>query len=73
MPTYNLVEYYGDHWKSIWNFMEISHRWTACYYSKFWVIEIPDQNNTKKPANGNTKDSKISVPLKYLSNFWKYL
>ena len=23
------------------------------------------------PAGGNTKDAKIIVPLKYLSNFWK--
>ena len=27
----------------------------------------------KTPATGNTKDIKISVPLKYLSNFWRTL
>ena len=27
----------------------------------------------KNPAAGNTKDVKIAVPLKYLSNFWSTL
>ena len=27
----------------------------------------------KTPATGNTKDIKIAVPLKYLSNFWRTL
>ena len=27
----------------------------------------------KIPAVGNTKDIKIAVPLKYLSNFWRTL
>ena len=27
----------------------------------------------KIPAVGNTKDVKIAVPLKYLSNFWRTL
>ena len=27
----------------------------------------------KTPANGNTKDVEILVPLKYLSNFWRTL
>ena len=27
----------------------------------------------KTPAAGNTKDVKIAVPLKYLSNFWRTL
>ena len=27
----------------------------------------------KIPADGNTKDVKIAVPLKYLSNFWRTL
>ena len=26
---------------------------------------------TKTPADGNVKDVKISVPLKYLRNFWR--
>ena len=32
-------------------------------------IQIP--GNT--PANGNTKDVEIAVPLKYLRNFWRTL
>ena len=27
----------------------------------------------KMPAAGNTKDVEITVPLKYLSNFWRTL
>ena len=27
----------------------------------------------KNPVDGNTKDVKIIVPLKYLSNFWRTL
>ena len=42
--------------------------------SRFWIIQIQGENNLKTPNNSNTKDVKIAVPLKYLSNiFWKTL
>ena len=36
---------------------------------KLFISKTKITGNT--PANGNTKDVKIVVPLKYLSNFWK--
>ena len=48
------------------------------------IIYFPDDNNnsasfkfkqkiTRQTVNGDTKDVKIMVPLKYLSNFWRTL
>ena len=39
----------------------------------FWIIQIQDKITGKTPAAGNTRDVKITVPLKYLSNFWRTL
>ena len=52
--------------------MAILKMWAAWYcYSKFWIIQIQDENNKKNPSTGNTRDVEIEVPLKYLSNFWR--
>ena len=71
MPMYNLIEYSDNYLKtsgSLW-----------LYYK-----DDPNDNSTdsesfkskvkitgKTPNNGNTKDVEITVPLKYLSNFWR--
>ena len=75
MPMYNLIEY-SD------NYSKISERlWQ--YYKDEPNDNLADSESFKSkvkitwnaPAGGNTntKDVKIIVPLKYLSNFWRIL
>ena len=78
MPMYNLIEYsdnYSDTSRSLWNFKRDE------------IINNADvSNNDNAPSLkykasliGNTENNgrknvvKIVVPLKYLSNFWRYL
>ena len=71
MPMYNLIEYSDNYSKT---------SGSLCQYYK----DDPNDNledsesfkykvkvTGKTPDNGNTKDVKIFVPLKYLSNFWR--
>ena len=73
MPMYNLIEY-SDKYSN-----------TSGSSQKYYKDD-PNDNMTqsesfkskaritgKTPADGNTKDAEIIVPLKYLSNFWRTL
>ena len=71
MPIYNLVEYYNNYsqiWESLWQYYR--DKSTAVllnnksFKSKIRIIR-------KNPAADNVKDVKISIPLKYLSKFWR--
>ena len=73
MPMYNFIEYSDNYSKtsgSLWQ-----------YYNDIPNNNIVDSKSFKSkvkitgktPVNGNTKDVKIIVPLKYLSNFWRTL
>ena len=73
MPMYNLLVYSKNYSRtsgSLWN-----------YYKDIPTDPITDSESFKyktsitgKTANdGNTKDVEFSVPLKYLSNFWRRL
>ena len=73
MPMYNLKEY-GN------NYLKISG--SLCQYyrdapndnltdSESFKSKIKLKGNT--PADGNTKEFEIAVPLKYLSYFWRTL
>ena len=73
MPMYNLIEYSDNYSKtsgSLWQ-----------YYKDEPNIILNDSESSKSkikttgntPADGNTKDVEIMVPLKYLSNFWRTL
>ena len=73
MPMYNLIEYSDNYLKtsgSLWQ-----------YYKDEPNDNLADSESFKSkvkitgstPAGGNTKDVKIIVPLKYLSNFWRTL
>ena len=70
---YNLIEYCDNYSKtsgSLWQ-----------YYKDGPSDNLADSESFKSkvkiigstPAGGNTKDVKIIVPLKYLSNFWRTL
>ena len=71
MPMYNLIEYSDNYSKT-----------SGCLWQ--YYKDIPNDNlarsesfkykaklTGKTPNNRNTKDVEITVPLKYLSNFWR--
>ena len=73
MPVYNLIEYSGNYSKtsgSLWQYYkDVPDNNLADSESFKYKVKIT--GNT--PADGNTKDAEIIVPLKYLSNFWQTL
>ena len=73
MPMYNLIEYSNNYSKtsgSLWG-----------YYKDETNDNLPDSESFKSkvkitentPANGNTQNVEIIVPLKYFNNFWRTL
>ena len=73
MPMYNLIEYSDNYSKtsgSLWQYCRDDPNDNIIQSESFKSkIKITG----KTPANGNTKDVEILVPLKYLSNFWRTL
>ena len=73
MPMYNLIEYSDNYSKtsgSLWRYYkdEPNDNLTD---SELFKSKIKITGNA--PADGNTEDVEIIVPLKYLSNFWRTL
>ena len=73
MPMYNLIEYSDNYSKTsriLWQYYkdEPNDNLTD---SESFKSKIKITGNT--PADGNTKNVEIMVPLKYLSNFWRTL
>ena len=73
MRIYSLIEYSNNYSKTsrnLWQYYkdEPNGNLTDC---KSFKSETKITGNT--PADGNTKDVEIIVPLKYLSNFWRTL
>ena len=73
MPMYNLIEY-------SYNYSKISGPLWQYYRDKRNANLVDSESLKSKikiagttPADGNTKDVKIAVPLRYLSNFWTTL
>ena len=73
MPMYNLTEYSDNYSKtsgSLWQYYkDVPDNNLADSESFKYKLKIT--GNT--PAEDNTKDVEIIVPLKYLSNFWRTL
>ena len=73
MPIYNFIEYSDSYSKT--------SRSLSQYYKDEANDNLADSESFKSkgkirgstPADGNTKDVKIIVPLKYLSNLWRTL
>ena len=73
MPMYNLIEYSDNYSKTSGNLWQ--------YYKDEPNDNLTDSELFKSkikitgitPADGNTKDVDIIVPLKYSSNFWRTL
>ena len=73
MPLYNLIQYSDDCAKTsgrLWQYYRDEPNDdladSESFKSKIKITE-------KTPNDGNEKDVKIMVPLKYLSNFWRGL
>ena len=70
---YNLIEYkdnYSKTFRSLWQYYKDDPNDNLIQSESFQSkIKI----TWKTPAEGNTKDVEIIVPLKYLSNFWRTL
>ena len=54
-------------------FMAILQRWANDNLTDSESFKSKIKITEKTPADGNTKDVEIIVPLKYLSNFWRIL
>ena len=73
MPVYELIEYSDNYPKtsgSLWQYYRDGPH-DNFTDSESFKSKIKIAGNA--PADGNTKDVEISVPLKYLGNFWKTL
>ena len=73
MPVYNLVEYSDNYAKtsgSLWQYYRDEPNDSLADSESF---KSKIKVTGKTPADGNTKDVEIMVPLKYLSNFWRTL
>ena len=70
---YNLIEYSDNYSKrsgSLWQYYKDEPNDNLAD-SELFKSKIKKIKNT--PADGNTKDVDIIIPLKYLSNFWRTL
>ena len=73
MPVYNLLEYSDNYSKtsgSLWQYYKDDPNDNLTDSESF---KSKVKITGKTPNNGNTKDFEITVPLKYLRNFWKTL
>ena len=71
---YNLIEYNDNYLKTLGSLWQYYRDDPNDKISKSESFKCKIKKITGKThATGNTKDLKIAVPLKYLSNFWKTL
>ena len=80
MPIYNLIEYRYAYLKTLESLRKY-YRNAPSLDSNNNIINFPANNNnsalfkckqqiTGQTGNGSSKNAEITVPLKYLSNFW---
>ena len=70
MPMYSLIEHCDNYLKtvgSVWQFYK-DERHDNLADSESFKSKVKITGNT--PADGDTKDVKVIVPLKHLSNLW---
>ena len=73
MPMYNLIEHSDNSLRtseSSWQYYKDEPDGNLAD-SKSFKSKVKITGNT--PADSNTKNNEIIVPLKYLSNFWRTL
>ena len=83
MPMYNLIEYsynYSEIYGTLWQY----YRDEPFLDNNGAIVDFPGDNNNSasfkvktkiadRTGNDGTKNVKVRVPLKYLSNFWRTL
>ena len=69
MPMYNLIEYSNDHSKTSGRLWEYYRDDPNDHVTQSGSFKYKIKITGKTPGASNTKDIKIAVPLKYLSNF----
>ena len=83
MPMYNLIEY-SDNYSKTFGILWHYYRDEPSLNANGNIDDFPTDNNnsasfkfktkiTGKTENDDTKNVKIRIPLKYLSNFWRTL
>ena len=78
MPVYNLIEYsdnYSDSSRSLWGFKrdEIANNANVTNDDNAPSFKYKANLIANIEADGTKEGVKIPVPLKYLSNFWRWL
>ena len=81
MPMYNLIEYSDNYAKTIGSLWQYCKDIPANNNNEIIVFDVNNPTDsfkfkakiTGQTGNDGTKDVKIMVPLKYLSNFWRTL
>ena len=71
MPMYNLIEYSDNYSKTSGSLCQYYKDDPNDNLEDSESFKYKEKITGKTPDNGNTKDVKIFVPLKYLSNFWR--
>ena len=73
MPMYNLIEYNDNYSKtsgSLWQYCRDDPNDNIIQSESF---KYTNKTAWRTPTTGNTKNVKIAIPFKYLSNFWRTL
>ena len=73
MPMYNLIEYSNNYRKttsSLWNYYRDETSNTLSSDSEYFKYKTSIVGKTPEDKDSLT-DTKVVVPLKHLSNFWK--
>ena len=81
MPMYNLIEYINNYLKesgSLWQYYRDeptsdNNGNITNFLGNSVLLKTKVKITGNTPADGNTKVAKISVPLTYISNYWKTL
>ena len=73
MSMYNLIEYSDNYSKTFGSLSQYYKYEPNDNLTDSELFKSKIKITGKTPANGNTKDVEVMVPLKYLSNFWRIL
>ena len=75
MPMYNLLEYssyYSDTTGSLWGFFrKMKQLIMMLILFMIMLLNLSSMKDEADGSNGILNNTTITVPLKYLSNFWK--
>ena len=73
MPMYNLTKYSDNYSKTSGSFWQYNKDDPNDNLTDSESFKSKVEITGNAPAAGNTKDVEVTVPLKYLRNFWRTL